>query len=547
MAKSIDCLFVGHNDMRFADYEGMVRAMGTNSGAYRDLNLSFLNINDQPYSVPDLVNLLDTDKELFHLGNVFSPAIAYLSTFLHRRGFTFDYVNSFQYEKERLAEFLTQNEILTIVIPTTLYISAFPIMEIISFIKTYNKSAKIVLGGPFIATQFKVLHGAELEYVFNMLGADYFINSSQGEAALAKLIGALKNKQSLAEIPNLTWRDGERYIINSIETENNELETNMVDWSLFKENLGNCASVRTAISCPFRCSFCGFPQHAGKYQTASIQAIEYELDVLHANGVKYLNFLDDTFNIPAERFKELLRVMIKNKYGFKWNSHYRCQFADRESIELMKESGCEGVFLGIESGSPRILGNMNKAATVEKYKIGIELLNEYEIISYGSFIIGFPGETEESIQETVDFIEENRPTFYRAQPWYCDQLTPIWQERDKYGIKGSQFEWSHNTMDIDTVFRKITDIFLNVKNSIWIPQYNFEFSGIFCLMQRGMSLEEIKQFLLLFNEGTKEKLTNPLQTNISSRLIADMSNIFGKDLGQDAEQPEEKLEADFDF
>jgi radical SAM superfamily enzyme YgiQ (UPF0313 family) len=72
-------------------------------------------------------------------------------------------------------------------------------------------------------------------------------------------------------------------------------------------------------------------------------------------------------------------MMIKNKYEFKWNSFFRCQFADREVVELMKESGCEGVFMGIESGSDKILENMNKASRIEKYYEGIALLKEYDI------------------------------------------------------------------------------------------------------------------------------------------------------------------------
>ena len=80
----------------------------------------------------------------------------------------------------------------------------------------------------------------------------------------------------------------------------------------------------------------------------------------------------------------------------------------------MAQSGCKGVFLGIESGSPHILKLMTKAATIEKYADGMKLLRQYDILTFGSFIVGFPGETSETVKETADFIKENKPDYWRA-------------------------------------------------------------------------------------------------------------------------------------
>lgn len=100
----------------------------------------------------------------------------------------------------------------------------------------------------------------------------------------------------------------------------------------------------------------------------------------------------------------------------------------------MKESGCEGVFLGIESGNNQILATMNKIASVEKYLEGIALLKEFDIVTYGSIIIGFPGETGETVQDTIGFIEDSGLDFYRAQLWYCEPITPIRKDRQKYQL-----------------------------------------------------------------------------------------------------------------
>ena len=102
MTNIIDCLIIGHNEMNFADYEGTVRKMGTDTGAYKDLNLNFVNYNGRLYTASEIFNhFFYGDKEEgeyneFTTGETFSGAISYLGTFLDRRGFSFDYINSFQ-------------------------------------------------------------------------------------------------------------------------------------------------------------------------------------------------------------------------------------------------------------------------------------------------------------------------------------------------------------------------------------------------------------------------------------------------------------------
>ena len=239
--------------------------------------------------------------------------------------------------------------------------------------------------------------------------------------------------------------------------------------------------------------------------------------------------------------------MIRKKYTFKWHSYFRCQFADEEMIELMKESGCEGVFLGIESGSQRILNNMHKLVKIEDYYRGHRLLNDYNILTFDSFIVGFPGETQETVNETLQFIEELHPTFYRAQLWYCEPITPIWQSREKYGILGSQFEWEHNTMKAYEGSDWIEYLLLNVKNSIWLPQYNFDFVNIFHLLRRDMSLEEIKKMIYLFSKGLQEKIINPNSREISFDIMKQLKDIFRKEDNNKIEEIITEYSAEFEF
>ncbi|HEU5229916.1 MAG TPA: PhpK family radical SAM P-methyltransferase [Ktedonobacteraceae bacterium] len=522
----IDCLLIGFNDPNFEGYVDMVKSMGTNSGAYRDLRLAFVEYNNKPYRSMDLLNLFHFEKEpenhkVFHNADFLWPVITYLGSYLHQRGFSFDYVNLFQLEKEKLIEKLTKNIIRTVAITTTLYVSVHPILEIISFIRKYNSSVKIIVGGPYIYNQTKDTDKVTIERLFKYIDADFYVISSEGEFALAHILMALKSGSSFDGVNNIAYRNGNTFVITSSGVESNSLEENMVNYSLFpKEEFGQFVTLRTAKSCPFACAFCGFPQRAGKYTYMDLRCVEQELNAIRdIDGVTTLTFIDDTFNVPKGRFKEILRMMIRNKYGFKWNSYFRSDHADEEAIELMGQAGCEGVFLGVESGSDQLLQRMNKTARRRHYAKAIPLLKAAGISTHANLIIGFPGETYETVQETMDFIETAQPDFFRAQQWYCDPTTPIWQQREHYGIKGSAFNWTHNTMDANTAADLVDKVFLSIENSHWLPQYGFEQWSIFYLQRQGMTMEQIKAFVKSFNDMIKERLLHPEKKTIDPNLL----------------------------
>jgi hypothetical protein len=214
----------------------------------------------------------------------------------------------------------------------------------------------------------------------------------------------------------------------------------------------------------------------------------------------------------------------------------------------MKESGCEGVFLGIESGNNQVLRNMNKQADADKFLEGIALLKEYGIITFGSFIIGFPGETDETVRDTVRLIEESNLDFYRAQLWYCEPITPIWRQREKYGITGSHFEWSHDTMNSKEAGEHIENMFLTVKNSVWLPQYGFNFPNIFHMTNRGIPGEQVKMFLSRFNEGVKEKMLDPARSEVSPDAIRKMQEAIALETeGAAASGEVQERNIEFDF
>src|SRR2546429_3210442 len=136
----IDCLIIGFNDSDFSEYVHMVGSMGKDSGAYRDLDLAFITYDGKPQRSMDILNHfyaqgLGGPHKPFSNVDFLWPVVTYLGSYLQQRGLSFDYVNLFHLEKDRLKEKLIKNDILTIAITTTLYVSPQPILEIISFIR----------------------------------------------------------------------------------------------------------------------------------------------------------------------------------------------------------------------------------------------------------------------------------------------------------------------------------------------------------------------------------------------------------------------------
>ena len=350
----------------------------------------------------------------------------------------------------------------------------------------------------------------------------FILLAMKAKLSLVDVIEAFKSKGNFEKINNIAYKpDGKKYVMTPASIESNPLEENPVNYSLFpKEDFNDSVTLRTAKSCPFSCSFCGFPQRAGKYKYLGVDLVEQELDAIREIGkITTLTFIDDTFNVPKERFRDMLRMMIRNNYGFKWNSFYRSDHGDEQTIELMGQAGCEGVFLGIESGSDMQLQRMNKTSRRKDYLKAIPLLRAAGIRTHANMIVGFPGETYDTYQESISLIEETRPDTFRSQLWYADPVTPIWNDKDKYGVKGSAFSWSHNTLDSVTACEWIDDMFINVKNSVWLPQNGFEQWSTFYLQRKGMTFERILKFLRSFNDIKKEELRHPGKKEISPDLL----------------------------
>jgi len=168
-------------------------------------------------------------------------------------------------------------------------------------------------------------------------------------------------------------------------------------------------TVLTAFGCPFSCKFCVASRI--NYRPRKIISIKKELDFLAKIGIKEFFFEDSTFNANKLYCEKLCKMMIGNKYSFSWSANIHSAFLDIPIAKLMMKAGCHTIHVGVENYSDAILKDNLKATNRQKIFNAFSVAKEVGLNTLGYFIIGLPGETEESIQKTIDFSKKLNPTF----------------------------------------------------------------------------------------------------------------------------------------
>ncbi len=120
-------------------------------------------------------------------------------------------------------------------------------------------------------------------------------------------------------------------------------------------------------------------------------------------GIDFISFEDDNFSLSRGRVKEICIKIIEYPLDIGWACSGRADNVDEEMLKLMKKAGCESIYVGIESGSPRILKLLNKNISKKKVNEGIRKIKESGIRVLGSFILGIPSETKEEMAQTLEY------------------------------------------------------------------------------------------------------------------------------------------------
>jgi len=159
--------------------------------------------------------------------------------------------------------------------------------------------------------------------------------------------------------------------------------------------------------CPAQCTFCLWPQtlsgHAWRKRSTDDVAAELKWAKENFPDVKEFFFDDDTFNIQQNRTIELCEKL--KPLGLTWSCTSRVT-TSRDTLKAMKDAGCRLLIVGFESGDPQILKNIKKGATVERAREFVKDCHDLGLIIHADFILGLPGETKESIWNTINFAKQ---------------------------------------------------------------------------------------------------------------------------------------------
>ncbi len=259
---------------------------------------------------------------------------------------------------------------------------------------------------------------------------DIFDNVVLGEAELSivKVTEAYANKKPIQRIV----KSGFIKDLDSISLP----AWDMVDMMNFHRKVDGhrCFGIIGSRGCTFHCAFCDQAIMGDRVRFRSIDNIVYEIkQVIERYGVRHFEFFDDMFTVKKTRLVEFRDKT--SGLGLNYRCNGRTDILDRDTYRLLKESGCKVICFGIESGSQKILDRMKKRNTVENNYKAIKITQEAGLTVIGYFMIGFPGETIETINQTIEFVEKSdvdQAQFYTFVPLPgCD----VYKHPEKYGVK----------------------------------------------------------------------------------------------------------------
>ena len=191
------------------------------------------------------------------------------------------------------------------------------------------------------------------------------------------------------------------------------------DWSLARQVHARALPMiyyESVRGCPYRCNFCNYPylfdDDQFRYKSAQRIADDWQRYV-ERDGVEYITCLDSLFTLPRQRLTALCDELVRRKLKVRWVCYARADDLAQPGIaEMMAQAGAVQVQIGIESGDQGQLENMDKQCTVEANAAALRNCRRAGLTSVVSLIVGFPGETMETLERTYRFIAETQPDFY---------------------------------------------------------------------------------------------------------------------------------------
>jgi radical SAM superfamily enzyme YgiQ (UPF0313 family) len=267
-------------------------------------------------------------------------------------------------------------------------------------------AAPIVVGG----SGFTLLP----EGVLDFLGADYGV-VGEGERAfldlLQKMAGDRPSRPSAGGFPPGPSRD--RLVTGKPIKELNALpwpDREVFDTAVYREQ-GGLANIQSKRGCPFQCIYCTYPLIEGRsVRVREPVGVVREIQALVDRGLGYIFFVDNNFNFPEEQAEGICREITRQKVPVRWTAYVNPGFMTDRLGEAMKASGCSALEFGLDTAAPAQLDALGKNFSLLQIREAARICREQDIPFCFSLLLGGPGETQDTLEETLAQVEDLNPT-----------------------------------------------------------------------------------------------------------------------------------------
>ncbi len=293
-------------------------------------------------------------------------------------------------------------------------------MEVTADLKASTKAVTVLVGPP--ASQFaeRILGDQGIDVV-----ARYEYDFTTREIARALTAGC-----GFEGIEGISFKSGTRIIHNKDRrfTNSEDLETIPFVSKVYKkhllikqyfltQSLYPVIQIFTGRGCPFKCTFCVWPETlmGRKYRARTAKNIVDEFQYIKNDlpEIREIFIEDDTFTIDKVLVKDVCSDIIKRKLNIIWSCNARATL-DFETMKIMKQAGCRQIIVGYESGNDEILKNISKGTDVKQLREFTKAAKKAGLLIQGDFIIGLPGETKHTAENTIRFIKEIKPNILQV-------------------------------------------------------------------------------------------------------------------------------------
>jgi radical SAM superfamily enzyme YgiQ (UPF0313 family) len=297
-----------------------------------------------------------------------------------------------------------------------------------------NASIPVIVGGPHISSMGKETLERFSEFDVGVL--------HEGEFAVTQILDAYEGKITFDAIGGILFRRNGTLVQTPPSTQKIDLDAlPLPAWDLlpdfprayplaiFGYPKGPVATFSASRGCPFKCAFCDTSTFGSKIRYYSPQKVFEIMRFLQEKyGIKHLQFVDDLFVANKKRITELCDLIIQNNFKMTWSCTARVDTVKPEILAKMKQAGCWEISYGLESGSNRMLEIMKKSVTVEQAEQAVHWTHEAGIRCKGLFMLGYPGEDEESIAQTKAYVQRLPMTLMNMTKFTPYPGTPIYIE-----------------------------------------------------------------------------------------------------------------------